>query len=764
MALGKSTVLFAVVIVVSVGISEIQADRTIHSDDLLDKVRGMWLGQLIGNAAGRSTEGKYRYQLPNPAESVPWILKHQWDADDDTDIEYIALHILETNGFNFASEDLRQQWLEHITSSGIYIANRQAWFMMGDGLAPPHTGSRRYNEHWYSIDSQITTEILGALSPGMVQAAVDLTGTFARISNEGFPVHAAQLYAAMYATAFFESDVVAIVTQALNAIPATSRTHKVATDVLQWYLEDAVDSDLDWRDTRRKLYDHYQGQYSCGRYYNWLESTINAGATVLALLYGRGDFKETVQIGVLAGWDCDCNPATAGGLIGIISGYSGLPADLTDPAVCGDVYKNVYRPYLPDENALLPQYDTITAIATRIAALAEQNIIAGGGWVTHIDDTKVLHIAQQDQLVIEPDKVDPNGPSGLVGEAIAAGLNVTVSAAVEYHDPDDDRRNLDGIIDGITDNSHNGHKACYSYTSPGQRPQQDWYQLNFSEPVKFTGLTFHEGDRLWRRINEYYRIDDARGGFFEDMTVEILRHGKFTTPVELVMTPALDPFEMYQQIDFTFAPVVGTAIRIIGTPAGSEGFTTIMELEAGGTIETGLYVRQYEINDGHIQRSAVSNIAITFSDDVDAPPEALQLIRLIDDSMIDPEQLHMVYDGSAHQITLTFDTDLDGEFADSLPDDIYELRLDCSAITDSQGTTLLDDDDNPPDGFYTIAFHRLFGDADGSGRVDSADFALMAAVWHTDPGSTGLDANADGRVQITELAPFASNWLVDLAN
>ena len=89
------------------------------------------------------------------------------------------------------------------------------------------------------------------------------------------------------------------------------------------------------------LYDNYQGVNSHGRYYYWIESTVNVGATALAILYGQGDFKETVQIGVLAGWDCDCNPAHAGGLIGIINGYSGLPTDLTDPNICGDVYKNV---------------------------------------------------------------------------------------------------------------------------------------------------------------------------------------------------------------------------------------------------------------------------------------------------------------------------------------------------------------------------------------------------------------------------------------
>ena len=57
----------------------------------------------------------------------------------------------------------------------------------------------------------------------------------------------------------------------------------------------------DWRATRRRLYDKYQGVGSFGRYYNWTESTINVGATVLALLYGCGDFKQTVQIAEKAG-------------------------------------------------------------------------------------------------------------------------------------------------------------------------------------------------------------------------------------------------------------------------------------------------------------------------------------------------------------------------------------------------------------------------------------------------------------------------------
>jgi ADP-ribosylglycohydrolase len=398
----KVKILLLSLLLLTLPCRQTRAEKAIGADNLADKMRGMWLGQMIGNYAGRETEGKYSGSEPNPDASVPWVIKQQWDADDDTDMEYVALHILETNGLDCNWHQIADQWRTHITSSGIYIANKQARYLMADGRLPPDTGSRTYNEHWYSIDSQITTEMLGAVSPGLVQSAIDLAGRFARVTNTGFAVHAAQFYSAMYATAFFEPNAVDIVIEGLKAIPATSRTHQVITDVLNWYSEDAGDGSLDWRATRKKLYDNYQGPDSYGRYYNWVESSINAGATTLAILYGRGDFKDTVQIAVLAGWDCDCNAATAGGLIGISKGFGSLPSDLTDPNICGDVYKNVHRPYLPDPNQYLPQYDTITNNAVRLGDLAEQNILGNGGYITGAGPAKTYHIPDGGGITPEP--------------------------------------------------------------------------------------------------------------------------------------------------------------------------------------------------------------------------------------------------------------------------------------------------------------------------------------------------------------------------
>ena len=47
---------------------------------------------------------------------------------------------------------------------------------------------------------------------------------------------------------------------------------------------------------------------------------INFGASIVSLLYGEGDLKETIKIGSLAGWDSDTPTATWGGMLGFMLG------------------------------------------------------------------------------------------------------------------------------------------------------------------------------------------------------------------------------------------------------------------------------------------------------------------------------------------------------------------------------------------------------------------------------------------------------------
>jgi hypothetical protein len=87
-----------------------------------------------------------------------------------------------------------------------------------------------------------------------------------------------------------------------------------------------------WEQTRDEVYQRYQVQQLDGYditsrnlYCNGcFASGINFASSIVSLLYGEGDFRETVRIAVLAGWDADNPAATWGGLLGFMLGKEGL--------------------------------------------------------------------------------------------------------------------------------------------------------------------------------------------------------------------------------------------------------------------------------------------------------------------------------------------------------------------------------------------------------------------------------------------------------
>ncbi len=549
--------------------------RTLEANVYRDKLRGMWFGQLIGNHSGRDFEGKYCTREAAPDELFQWVIKSSyedpWTGDDDTNFEYLYLHTLETYGIDPSYAQIQDEWDQHVPLTGIYIANKQAKYLMTHGFSPPETGSYTNNIHAFAIDSQITTESLGAISPGMRQWAIEATRKFGGVTNEGFSLHAAQFYAAMYAATACENDIEAIVLAGQRCLPASSRSYRAIQDVREWYAQDLLDEIPDWRETRRKIYDYYHGDYDYGRYQNWIESTINLAITTMALLYGQGDFEETIKIAVLAGYDADCNPATAGGLIGMIAGFTGLPTDLTAPAT--DHYRVLYRPGLP-------QYDTISNLAARLQAVGEQVIVAEGGGI--VNGTYTL----PDELPVttEPEIPDPNGPTGLVAAALDAGWIITCSASIAKHNPLNDRQNLESIIDGIVDVRYNGHLP-YS-TNDGNNPQPaggDYYQVNFPQAVRLDALTFYEGDALGA-YNSDPRVVGLTGGYFETLDVEVHTGQGWVSVQSLMFSEPLDPFKAYQVIELSFDRLWGNGIRIRGTAGGTYQYTTITELVVHGAL------------------------------------------------------------------------------------------------------------------------------------------------------------------------------------
>jgi len=354
--------------VLSIGLTrpEPPAVRTLAADAYFDKAYGAWKATLIANHSGLDLQGRY-LEEPGPPGSFTLLLLDQWSTDDDTHIEWVDLHILETHGLDPSAEQIRDEWVDHLNHD-IWVSTRRARDLMDEGFLPPDTGSAENNpEGTWSIGAQFQTELFGMLAPGMPDIAAAYAERFAHITSSGPAVGASVFYAMLYSQAFFENDVRKLVIDAMRRVETGATVPPAVTSIVANVLGWQRESPQDWRATRKKIRDAYDTDPM------WWAARVNFAVTIMALLYGDGDLLKTIEIAALAGWDADNNMATAAGLLGLVHGYSGLPGIVGSST---DLYFN------EDVTGDLPRYETVTEIALRTQSLAEQMIRRAGGSTT----------------------------------------------------------------------------------------------------------------------------------------------------------------------------------------------------------------------------------------------------------------------------------------------------------------------------------------------------------------------------------------------
>jgi len=378
----------------------IAAERTISHQELLDKIRGFWIGQLVGNYMGFPFENIYveapipflvdryytfrddpliRVNRDDLRGYVP-IVAHWLEgafSDDDTDIEFVTLHAVERFGLDINYQEITSMWKQHINRK-IWVATRTARDLMEDGLVAPATGSKENNHYWYQIDSQLENEIWGAFYPGMVTKAGERSLWGARITNDDWGTHPTIAYGVMYSAAFFEKDVEKLVELAIEAVPNQGPFIEGMRDVVRWRKLYP-----DWRQTRKRVHEKYYA-YRTEDYeapVSVVSSLQNGLCGVLAILYGEGSFRKTVGIAVSAGYDCDNQAATCAGLMGVLNGEDCIPDEFTRGFLPqGAKWKKPFNDrYLNYSRDGLPIATEISDIAERIAAIAGQAIVDNGG-------------------------------------------------------------------------------------------------------------------------------------------------------------------------------------------------------------------------------------------------------------------------------------------------------------------------------------------------------------------------------------------------
>ena len=163
------------------------------------------------------------------------------------------------------------------------------------------------------------------MSPGMPNTAIQIGDPIGHIMNSGDGWYGGVFVGAMYSLAFVSNDVNYVVTESLKAIPAQSTFHQCIADVISWHKQYPTDWKRTWLEIQRKWADDVGCADGVFVPFN-IDAKVNSAYIVLGLLYGQGDYTKTLQISTRAGQDSDCNPSSAGGILGTMLGYDKIPA------------------------------------------------------------------------------------------------------------------------------------------------------------------------------------------------------------------------------------------------------------------------------------------------------------------------------------------------------------------------------------------------------------------------------------------------------
>ena len=301
----------------------------ISKEVLKDKIMGGWAGQTIGVTFGGPTEFRFNGTMIQEYRPIAWYdgyikstMENNPGLYDDIYMDLTFVDIFEQKGLDARIEDFANAYAK--AGYMLWHANQAGRYNILHGIGAPQSGHWMNNPHADCIDYQIESDFAGLMSPGMPNTASQISDKVGHIMNYGDGWYGGVYMGAMYALAFTSNDIHFIVREGLKVIPQQSRFYKVIQDVINWHKKYPNDWKQTWFEIERK----YTEDIGCpdGVFVPFnIDATVNAAYVALGLLYGNGDYTKTLEITTRAGQDSDCNPSSAGGILGTMLGYSKIP-------------------------------------------------------------------------------------------------------------------------------------------------------------------------------------------------------------------------------------------------------------------------------------------------------------------------------------------------------------------------------------------------------------------------------------------------------
>ena len=298
--------------------------RTISEADLINKIKGGWAGKMIGVSYGGPTEFRYNGVInEDPIKWKPESLRRSMGEDD----LYVQMSFMMTMD-EFGMDAPADSFAVDFANAGymLWHANRKARKNVWDGIMPPKSGNPHYSLHADDIDFQIEADYIGLMCPGMPRTSNAICDKIGHIMNYGDGVYGGMFVSALYAAAYFETDVKKIFDEAVKSLPPESGYYKILMDVKAGYQRNPSD----WKKTWHELNNKWGDTDICCALSDFnIDAKMNGAYIAMGLLYGEGDFKKSMEISTRCGGDSDCNPSNCSGVMGIILGYDRIPAEWT---------------------------------------------------------------------------------------------------------------------------------------------------------------------------------------------------------------------------------------------------------------------------------------------------------------------------------------------------------------------------------------------------------------------------------------------------
>lgn len=599
-------------------------------EEINDKIKGAWVGQMSGVVWGAPTEFSYRGELipDNEIPNLDAININQAFAQDDLYVEIPFIQALQTEGLNVSVETMGEYFKE--TAFPLWHGNDVARTNLLNGIKAPLSGSYIYSSCCEDIDWQIEADFAGMMAPGLVNVASRMGFDYGHVVGYADGAYGGVFVDSMHSKAYTAENVTSIAITGIESVPEGSKYRAVLNDIYECYVNDYSFEqcwnmiNVKWGDDDRCPREGFGPSAKFN-----IDAKLNGGYCLMGLLYGRNDYKEMTRLSMKCGQDSDCNPSTVASILGSLYGYEKMPnafkrgVDFNTQKFsytnytlndCIDVVEDLAKDLLIANGSTvvgntwrLNKNETITPVELEVwqdMPSFEQSIVQNGllvkvnistyykhgikGISVDYGDTYVEYGEQTQHTYASPGtytltlKVYGNDNSVATREftlVITTDTNIAgqgTAICSQAHPAGAGARDLNVIIDGVLGRTPSQqYDTYYSYTAP---THEDYFGVIFNESVSINKLEYYAG--------AYFE----NGGWFENIRVESY-DGDNWSSVTITNNPGypnsttqVGAGQEYAKYVFEFGDITCYGVRIIGSAGGHSHFVGCSELKVFAAV------------------------------------------------------------------------------------------------------------------------------------------------------------------------------------